>query len=678
MMTLSPWFRSRSVMCSGGPGCRRSRWFPAGLRLGTGVCLLLVARSGVWAAEEGEGVTTYKKLSLQELMDLEVTSVSRRPEKLSETASAIQVITTDDIRRSGATSLPESLRLADNLNVAQRNSQAWAISSRGFNTELSNKLLVLMDGRTVYSPLFSGVFWDAQDYVLEDIERIEVVSGPGGSLWGANAVNGVINITTKNAKDTQGFYAEGATGTELEGLTSLRYGGVLAPNVYYRIYGKYSERDGGVFADGSAAATDWDREQGGFRIDAEPDPQNSFTVQGDVYGTDEDRPADQLAEMSGGNLLGRWTHTRPDDSELSLQLYYDRTHLFQTVPPSAFSAVAGRLKDDLDTYDLDFQHRFFVGERHQVVWGFGYRHTHDEVVNAPGLAFEPARLDHDLYSAFAQDEIVLGRGWALTLGSKVEHNDYTGFELEPNGRLQCNFSPTQMVWGAVSRAVRMPSRIDRDLRQPVSPVILAGDNGFVSETVIAYEVGYRAQLGPQVLVSVSVFYNDYDDLRSVSVTPGTIIPLYFDNNLEGETYGVELGTTYEVVKGWRLHGGYTLLREDIRVKPGEADLNNALNETADPRHQFSLRSSWDLPRRVELDAGLRWVDALRINNNGTSATVPSYCELDVRLAWRPSDNLELALVGQNLLHDQHPEYGVPGPGREEIERSVYAKATWRY
>lgn len=278
-----------------------------------------------------------------------------------------------------------------------------------------------------------------------------------------------------------------------------------------------------------------------------------------------------------------------------------------------------------------------------------------------------------------QDEITLGAGWALTLGTKVEHNDYTGVEVEPSGRLQWDFSPTQMVWGAVSRAVRMPSRIDRDLRQPnIATPILRGDEGFESENVIAYELGYRARLGPQVIVALSTFYNEYDDLRSVSATPATIIPLYFDNNLEGETYGFEFTGTYEVASWWRLHGGYTLLREDIRVKSGEADLNNALNETADPRNQVALRSSWDLPRRVELDAGLRWVDTLFVNNNGTVATVPSYFELDVRIAWRPVEGLELSVVGQNLLHDQHPEYGVPGPNREEIERSVYAKVAWHF
>jgi iron complex outermembrane receptor protein len=631
--------------------------------------------AGVLAAQQD--VTTYKKLSLQELMDLEVTSVYRRPEKISETASAIQVITSDNIRRSGATSIPEALRLATNLNVAQKGSQSWAISARGFNTELSNKLLVLMDGRTVYSPLFSGVFWDAQDYVLDDIDRIEAVSGPGGAVWGANAVNGVINITTKSAKETQGLYTEVATGTELDALTSVRYGGKLAPDVYFRVYGKYSDRDGGALPDGSSASTDWNTRRAGFRIDALPVPETTLTLQGDIYDNNENQETGSHIDLSGGNLLGRWTQTLPDDSETILQVYYDRAHLVQPVPAGLF-APEGVLRDDIDTFDVDFQHRFVPGERHQIVWGLGYRHTNEVAENAAGLAFRPPRLNQDLYSAFVQDEIGLGTNWTLTLGSKVEHNDYTGLEFEPSGRLQWNFAPNQMLWSAVSRAVRMPSRIDRDFRLPnTATPVLRGDEGFDSETVIAYELGYRGQVSSNLLVSVSTFYNRYDGVRSVSITPTTLFPLYFDNNLEAETYGVELTATYEVFKGWRLHAGYTLLREDIDVKSGESDLNDGLNETADPRHQFSLRSSWDLPKQVELDAGLRWVDVLRMNANGTVARVPSYWELDVRLGWRPTDQLELSLVGQSLLHNQHAEYGLLAE-REEIERSVYAKVVWRY
>jgi len=606
-----------------------------------------------------------------------VTSVSKSPEKLSEAASAIQVITGDDIRRSGASSIPEALRLADNLDVAQQNSHDWSISARGFNAGLANKLLVLMDGRAIYTPLFSGVFWNVQDYLLEDIDRIEVISGPGGTLWGANAVNGVINITSKSAKDTQGLYMEAGGGTWLQDFAGVRYGGILASNVYFRVYGKYFDRGNEVFANGHDASDSWRMGQGGFRIDAEPSAQNKFTLQGDLYGSDVNVPTGGDGKASGGNILGRWTRVFSDDADATLQLYYDRTHLHD--PISNQFGTAKILMDDLDTYDLDFQNHFRLGERNRFVWGLGYRFTHDVVGQAQNLAFVPTPFDRNLFSGFAQDEIMLMKNLFFTLGTKVEHNDYTGFEFEPSARLAWTPTEQQTIWAAVSRAVRTPSRVDRDIREPVSPpFILAGESSFISETLIAYELGYRAQLGPKISTSISAFYNDYDHVRSLSFTPTTIIPLFFANNLEGETYGFEFSANYQILEWWRLHAGYDLLKEHIRVKPGQADINHAHNETADPENQFSLRSSMDLPANLELDAGLRWVGTLHNNNGATLGTVPSYFELDVRLGWRPTKNLELSIVGQNLLHDHHAEYGFPSPAREEIERSVYGKVTWQF
>lgn len=641
-------------------------------------------------AMDGDGGVTVKKLkqlSIEDLMEIEVTSVSKRPEKLVETPSAIQVITNEDIRRSGATSIPEALRLAGNLNVAEQNSHDWNISARGFNTDLGNKLLVLIDGRTVYTPLFSGVFWDVQDYLMEDLDRIEVISGPGGTLWGANAVNGVINITTKSAKDTQGVYLDSAAGTELKDAFGVRYGGVIAPGVYFRVYGKYFERDKGDYADGSEAPNSWRMRQGGFRIDSESQPGTTLTFQGDFYSGKEDQEAAGTSDVSGGNLLGRWSRTTSADENTSLQIYYDRTHLAVPKPATNFAA-AGILKDDLDTWDLDFQHRARLGERHQFVSGLGYRFTHDVVQNAPSVAFLPARLNRSLFSGFVQDEIKLREDVFLTLGAKLEHNDYTGFETEPNVRLQWNMTPKQMVWSAVSRAVRTPSRIDRDLTEPTGlpapfpPSILNGGPDFDSETVFAYEMGYRAQLGAKAMVSLAAFYNDYDHIRST--TPGVAgfptfgFPLTFENNLEGETHGVEFNGTYQLLDHWRLQGSYSLLKESLRVKPGKVDFSNALNETADPENQLSLRSSLDLPSDAEFDAGLRWVDALHNNNGPTPGAVPSYFELDVRIAWHPTRQIELSLVGQNLLHDHHPEYGFPSATREEVGRNIYAKVAWRY
>jgi len=664
-------------------------------RLGVGAGLLAAAMVVV-RAEEGtaaapsaplgeptpskdtEGPLAYRKMSLEELMSLDITSVSKHSEPYRDAPAAIQVITEDEIRRSGATSIPEALRLADNLEVARKNSHDWAISARGFNTELSNKLLVLIDGRTVYTPLFSGVFWDEQDYLLADIDRIEVISGPGGTLWGANAVNGVINITTKSAKETQGTYLEAGGGSTLRDFGGLRYGGSLGTNTFYRIYGKYSDQANEVIANGTGASDGWSRGQGGFRVDSEPSPQNLITLQGDVYASGEHVPTGGSAKTSGGNLLGRFSHTFSEDSDLSLQVYYDRTHLYDPVPKSAF-APAGILVNDLDTYDVDFQHRLGLADWNHLVWGLGYRFTRDASQNAPALAFRPPVLNQDLFSGFVQDEIKIMRQLSLTLGTKVEHNDYTGFEVEPSARVQWDVATNHMAWGAVSRAVRTPSRIDRDAFEPNPPPRILGDSPhFLSETLIAYELGYRAQIGPRFATSVSGFYNEYDDVRSLGFTPATIVPLFFQNNLEGSTYGLELSASYQVTSWWRLHGGYDLLKEHLRVKPGQVDLNHALNETSDPQQQFSLRSSMDLPGNVEFDPMLRWVDTLHNNNGGVVGTVPSYFELDVRVAWHITKHLELAVVGQSLLHDHHAEYGLPSPNREEIERSVYGKLTWRF
>jgi iron complex outermembrane receptor protein len=376
---------------------------------------------------------------------------------------------------------------------------------------------------------------------------------------------------------------------------------------------------------------------------------------------------------------------------MSLQLYYDRTHLSDPVQAYMIGALtlapAGVLTDDLDTYDLDFQHHFHLGTWNNIIWGLGYRFTHEVDQNAPAIAFLPPTLDQNLYSGFVQDEVKILENLHFTLGTKLEHNDYTGFEVEPSARLQWDVTPKQMLWAAVSRAVRTPSRIDRDLSQPgpgAPLVILAGGGpDYASETVIAYELGYRAQLSSKMDVSLSSFYNVYNDVRSTTTNNvldglGLPLPFHFDNGLEGDTYGVELGVNYQLLDGWRLHAGYDFLKEDIHVKSGQHDINNALNETSDPEHQFQIRSSMDLPWHLNFDTGLRWVDMLRNNNGATVGTVPSYFELDARLAWQPTKRLEFSIVGQNLLHDRHPEYGFPGPAQEQIARSIYGKVTWRF
>jgi iron complex outermembrane receptor protein len=641
--------------------------------------ILLCSRASADVASTGE----LKQLSLEQLMDIQVTSVARHSESIFQAPASVQVITRGDIRRSGATSIAEALRLADNLEVAQKNSHDWGISARGFNTALANKLLVMIDGRTVYTPLFSGVFWNVQDYLLEDIDRIEIISGPGGTMWGANAVNGVINIITRSAADTQGLYAEGGGGNQLQALGAARYGGTLGSEASFRVYAKYFDRDDEVYPDGQRAGDGWHQTQTGFRIDSAASGRDTLSLHGDFYQGHAGVDTGGAAETGGGNLVARWTSTLSDESDLSLQTYYDRTHLIDPIPPAILNDVllapAGLLHDDLTTYDIDLQHRFSLGDRNRFVWGLGYRYTHDLVESAPGLGLLPTTLNQSLFSVFLQDEIAIGSRLSLIIGSKIEHNDYTGFEYEPNVRLRWSFAHDQSLWSAISRAARTPSRIDRDLVEPAPPqiTVLEGGSDYGSEYVTAYEVGYKGRISQSVTGSASVFRNDYRDVRSTSFTPGTIIPVFFANNLAGHTEGVELTADWQVLDFWSLHAGYDYLHENLHVRPGQFDLNNALNETSDPKHQFSVRSATNLSSRLQWDAALRWVDALVANNGAVAGAVPAYFELDTRIGWTLSSRLELSVAGRNLLHDHHPEYGFPGPDRVEIERSVYGKIAWR-
>jgi iron complex outermembrane recepter protein len=694
----------RSFPMNDGAGSTRARRGAALLL----TCALLAAMGGgrAFAGAQVESPTAgdLKRLSIEDLMNLDVTSVAKEPQRLLQAAAAIQVITADDIRRSGASSIPEVLRLADSLEVAQINAHDWAISARGFNANLANKLLVLIDGRAVYTPLYGGVLWNVQDCLLADIERIEVISGPGGTLWGANAVNGVINIITKAAQDTQGLYALAAGGNELQQQAGIRFGTTPAPGVYFRAYGKYTGLDREVTTAGTSADDSWHVGRGGFRLDSEPSAANRLTVQGDFYSGAEDVVATSGASLSGGNILGRWARETPGGASMSLQLYYDHTYLSQpfaaspAAPPFFSGFPAASLKDDLDTYDADFQYHFAWGARHKVAWGLGYRATHESDEDLSVVRFAPAVLSQALYSAFAQDEIMLARRVYLTVGSKLEHNDYTGFEFEPSARLQWNLESTQLLWAAISRAVRTPSRYDRDLLVPTGLInppppfqfpitYLRGSPDFVSEKLLAYEVGYRAELVPRLAASVSAFYNDYHDLRSTTATPTTAVyvfpfPIFFQNNLEGETHGLEISASYQMLGWWRLHAGYDLLQEHLHVRPGEVDATGATNETADPQQQVALRSSMDLPPGMTLDAALRWVDALHINSGPAGGPVvgivPSYFELDSGIAWHATRSLELSVMGRNLLHAYHTEYGFPSPTREQIGRSVFARITWGY
>ena len=566
-------------------------------------CLGLFAARAFSQAAPPPPPSVLKNLTFDQLMDIDVTSVSKRPERLFETASAIQVITAEDIRRSGATSIPEALRLATNLEVGQIDARQWAITARGFNNVFADKMLVLIDGRSVYTPLYAGVYWDVQDTLLEDLDRIEVISGPGATQWGANAVNGVINITTKSAKDTQGGLVLGGVGTELRDSVGVRYGGRLAPGVYYRIYGKYSDRDDSVRTNGRMSNDAWRTLQGGFRVDWDAVDRNAFTLQGDFYNGSMDQPGRNNIRVNGMNLLGRWTRTLGANSDLKLQVYFDRTH----------RRIPGSFTQDLNTTDLDFQHRFPLGTAHDLVWGLGYRVVADDIVNTPANAFLPPRVTRQLFNAFAQDEITLSKDrLALTLGSKIEHDDYTEFELEPSARMSWTPDKQQTIWAAVSRAVRTPSRIDRDLFSPATPPYrIAGGSQVVPEKLIAYELGYRVQLDPSFVVSLATYVNHYDDLRSLEpLSPPLAFPVAASSGFRGRSVGAELTAEWRITSAWRVRGGYTEMRVHSERQPGTVDRGTRDGIARDPNHQLRLRSQWDLSAKWECDAEFRYVSAI--------------------------------------------------------------------
>ncbi len=606
-----------------------------------------------------------KKLSVDQLLDMVVTSVSKRPEKLLEVASAIQVITGDDIARAGATSIPEALRLASNLEVAQIDSRQWAVTARGFDDLFADKMLVLMDGRSVYSPLYGGVYWDVQDTLLQDVDRIEVISGPGATQWGANAVNGVINITTKSAKDTQGGLLFAGGGTELTESGGARYGGKLAPDAYYRVYAKYTDRGNSFQPNGQNGNDAWRTGQTGFRVDWDEAGGNLLTFQGDAYDATMGQVGPDNIRANGGNLLGRWSDQLSETSDFKFQVYYDQTH----------RRIPGSFTQDVDAYDSDFQFHCLPGNAHDIVCGVGYRREDDDIANfTPAEAFLPPNLGRSLFNAFAQDDIALSPDqWHLIVGSKVEHNEYTGFEFEPSGRIAWTPDKTQTVWTAVSRAVRTPNRVDVDLYSPANPPYnIAGGPNVVSEILIAYELGYRVQVDPRLAVSISTFYNDYRDLRSLEpLNPPKPFPVVRSSGLVGQSAGAELAADWRVTGTWRLRAGYTDLRASSEPQPGTPDRRVNREISHDPNQQFSLHSLWDVSSELQLDADFRAIGPIG------SQSVPGYAELNLHLGWRPVAGWELSIDGKNLLHSRHAEFNTPGT-RREIPRSIYAETSWRF
>lgn len=636
------------------------------------------------AAEPGPPGKNLGDLSLEELMNETVTSVSKKEQRLGDAAAAIAVLSNDDLRRSGATSFAEALRLVPGLNVATVDASDWAISSRGFSGFYAAKLLVLVDGRVVYTPIFSGVFWDLQQLNLEDVDRIEVIRGPGATVWGANAVNGVINVVSKSARDTQGTFLSGAGGDVHRAMAGMRYGGKLDDHTFFRVEAGYQQTDDFPMANGSPAGDGWQSKQFGFRLDRYPGEDTHLTWQA---GTVIDQLTHDTADASNVNTLGRWTRELSARSSVEVQAYYDRTN--RNDPLSVGAAT--------DTVDLTAQHTFGLGARHDVIWGAGYRWIGLQLnQRTPAFGVPRGRLHEELFSAFVQDEFkLIPDRLSLTAGAKVEHNDFTGLEFQPSVRATFKPANNQTVWAAVSRAVRTPAVSEDNpsmtvlagapFRGPGGGLFLptlVGNSALKSEVLWAYELGYRVQPTKRVSVDVAVFYNAYDRLIALdNSAPPTFVPavpigaaqIPWTNAQTGHTYGGEAALTVSPVDNWRLTASYSLVRTAI---PGNRFLISA------PERQAILRSSYDFNPQVSLDTQLRSVDRLA----GDPAlgplfpTTPAYTEADVRLSWRPTARCELSLVGQNLFSAQHPEPTTHGSGAipSEALRGFFAKAAWHF
>lgn len=641
-------------------------------------------------------------LSLEDLMNVEVTSVSRQKQKASETAAAVTVISQDDIARSGLSSVPELLRLVPGMDVARLNAGTWAISTRGFNDAYANKLLVLSDGRSIYSPLFSGVFWSMQQPLLQDLDRIEVIRGPGATIWGSNAVNGVINITSKPARDTQGLLVTGMGGN-YEQVGGARFGGQIDDKTYFRITAKYQNTYNFPLSNGRDGHDGWQGVDGSFRIDRYATTADTFTLQGGVTRTREAQtillpsfmppafmtPSSSSFNSTGVNLLGRWTHVVSDTSDFSLQVYYDRLDR-----PGSLSPYR------IDIGDIEFHHRFALGERQEIIYGAEYRYWADQYDTSPlVIAMRPRRRNDYLASAFIQDDLtILPDRFHLIAGTKIEQNSSSGFEVQPSARALWTPSERHTVWGAVSRAVRTPARWEQDativsapvaipgLPFPAQPVVF-GTRNFNSEELTAYELGYRVRPAPRLSVDTAIFYNAYDKLRgyelgtpSFAATPVPHLgqPVFVSNSFSAESLGVEIAGNWQVNERWRWAGSYSFLNTRVHTMTPPNPSNTPvrkLYEHSSPRHQAQVHSYLDITRNLQLNAGIYFVDTLSALN------VPLFIRTDVGLTWTPRKNLELTIGVQNLFDNHHPEFvgtSTTFAANTEVPRTVYGQIVFRY
>lgn len=593
-------------------------------------------------------------LSLEQLSQLQVTSVSGRPESLRGAAASVYVITAEDIRRSAATSLPEALRLAPNLQVARMSAGQYAISAGGFNTAIANKLLVLIDGRTIYSTLFAGVFWDAHDLVLEDIDRIEVISGPGGTLWGANAVNGVINVITKSAAETQGALVS-VTRSGAGGQESVRWGGRLGEVGHLRLYGLATDRADTRTPAGLVRPDSSSKRQAGFRADLDL-PRGNLTVQGDAY-EGGDAAANNLApRLEGANLLARWEGRLAGGSPYKVQAYYDR----------AERDDVNLFRNRSENFDVQFTHEPAMPEGQQLLWGGGWRVGQDENVPSALVRFVPAERRLTWANLFAQHQVRRG-DWQLTAGAKAERNSYTGVEFLPSVRVAYDHGGRATTWGALSRTIRAPARIDRDFFLPANPpFLIAGGPDFASEVARVLELGHRGQLGSDLSYSATVFRQRYQGLRGGTIVNGAN---RVANRFEGHIDGLVAWGHWQLAPWARLSAGYQGLRKRLRASSPLENPVGIANLGNDPRHQWQLRSQFDLGRGVELDFHLRRVGAL------PAPPVPDYTAVDARLGWRVNPQLEVSLLAQNLLDRRHHEFE-PAATASAFGRRVFLRLVW--
>jgi iron complex outermembrane recepter protein len=664
---------------------------PKSARIILGILLLSVSfcQSRAQESQTSAGSQSLKQLTLGQLGNLRVTTVSKEPEKVWRTAAAIYVITQEDIRRSGARTLPDALRLAPGVEVSQIDGDKWAVGIRGFEGRLSRSVLVLIDGRSVYTPLFAGVYWEMQDTMIDDIDRIEVIRGPGGTIWGSNAVNGVINIITKSAKLTQGTRVSVGGGNVDQGFADARYG-AGSKDFHYRVYGKWFTRGPQFHSDDHEF--DASREgQVGFRTDWDPTRRDSVTIQGDAYETIAGQRLDisyfnppeilnveANGHFFGENVIGRWQRTLSSGSDLQLQVYYDRTDRRDL-----------NYREIRNTFDADFIHHLVL-PRQNLIWGAGLRISPSEYFQTvPSVDFEPHNQTYNIFSGFVQDEFgIVPNRLFFTVGAKFEHNSFSGFDVQPSGRLLWTVSPHQTVWTAVTRAVRTPSRIENNfsysyLADPNLPLFLRliGDGQFSPEQLLGYEVGYRRLFKPSVYLDVATYYNQYDDLLSVESQapfvedtpspPHLVLPLYLRNGVEAITKGIEISPVWQPVRWWQLKGSYSYLHLTARDKPTSDDASTVRQLEGDsPQHKVVIQSDLNLSRNFQFDLNFRYLSSL------PDQKVGAYSTADARLGWLLSDKVQVSLVGENLLQPRHAEYGGdPGP-LVQIRRSAYLKVTW--